>query len=530
MKIEQPKTDWPVLLISGGLLLAFVLASLLNLDFVTNAVDVSFAFAVKYFGAFWQALLLGVFFVAIGIAMTSYGKVRLGKLEKPDIGKFKWLAMIMTTLLAGGGVFWAAAEPMYHFISSPPTFEGVESSSKGAIIPALAQSYLHWGFLAWSILGTLSTIVLMYAHYHRGMPLKPRSLLYPIFGEKIMKNSVLGTAVDAFSIISVAAGTIGPIGFLGLQAAYGMEALFGIPNNMMTQILIIVGVVAIATVSAVTGLRKGIQFLSNLNIILTLVLMVVVLLLGPGGFILNTFLSASGVHLQEFIRISTFHGDSEWLGVWTVFFWGWFLGYGPMMGIFISSISRGRTIREIVISIAIIAPVVTCFWFTVVGGSGIYYELLQPGVISDALNSSGMPAAMIGITQQLPLSVIIAPAFLIVTILFVVTTGDSMSYTISVAIMGNTSPAKTMRVFWALIMGAVAVVLLAIGEGSISAIQSFIVVAAVPVSLILFPLLWTAPKVAGILAREQFIQTESTHTHKQSISQEGKQDEKIEGI
>lgn len=506
MKAAKPTTDWPVLLISGGLLFVFVLASLINVDFVTNAVNVSFAVAIKYFGAFWQVLLLGTFFVAIGIAISSHGKVRLGMLDKPEIGRFKWIAMIMATLLAGGGVFWAAAEPMNHFMNAPPTFKGVQSSTNDAIIPALAQSYLHWGFLAWAILGTLSTIVLMYAHYHRGMPLKPRSLLYPIFGEKIMKNSKLGTAVDAFSIISVAAGTIGPIGFLGLQAAYGLEAIIGIPNNMATQVIIIVGVVAIATISAITGLRKGIQFLSNLNIILTLVLVVFVLVLGPGGFIIDVFLSSSGVHLQEFIRISTFRGDAEWLGIWTIFFWGWFLGYGPMMGIFISTISRGRTIREIVVAIAVIAPIVTCFWFTVVGGSGIFYELLQPGVISDALNSAGMPAAMIAITQQLPLSVIIAPAFLLVTILFVVTTGDSMAYTISVAITGDGSPPKGMRVFWAVIMGAVAIVLLAIGEGSIGAIQSFIVVAAVPVSIILLPLLWTAPRVAGILAREQFKQ------------------------
>ncbi|MBO1910663.1 BCCT family transporter, partial [Microvirga sp. 3-52] len=188
MKPKKSTTDWPVLIISGGLLLVFVLASLINTEFVTNAVNVSFAVAIKYFGAFWQVVLLGTFFVAIGIAISSYGKVRLGMIDKPQIGKFKWIAMIMTTLLAGGGVFWAAAEPMHHFISTPPTFDGIQSSTIDAIIPALAQSYLHWGFLAWAILGTLSTIVLMYAHYHRGMPLKPRSLLYPIFGEKIMKN------------------------------------------------------------------------------------------------------------------------------------------------------------------------------------------------------------------------------------------------------------------------------------------------------------------------------------------------------
>lgn len=504
MNGKKTKPDWPVLIISGGLLLLFVLASFINLEFVSNIVNVSFAFAVNYFGAFWQILLLGTFFIALGMAFSKYGKIRLGLLDKPEISTSKWIAMIMTTLLAGGGVFWAAAEPMYHFISTPPAFEGVAPHTQEAVIPVFAQTYLHWGFLAWAILGTLSTVVLMYAHYHRGMPLKPRSLLYPIFGEKIMKKSVLGTAVDAFSIIAVAAGTIGPIGFLGLQAAYGLEALFGIPNTQTMQILIIGGVVVISIVSAVTGLHKGIQFLSNLNVILTLILMAAVLLIGPGSFILDTFVSSTGVYLQEFMRLSTYRGDSAWLGSWTIFFWGWFLGYGPMMAIFISSISRGRTIKEIVVAIAIIAPIVTNFWFTVVGGTGVFYELTQPGIISDALNSAGMPAAMIAIIQQLPLSVILAPAFLVVTILFVVTTADSMAYTISVAVTGESNPAKGMRIFWAAVMGVVAIVLLTIGEGSIGAIQSFIVVTAIPVSLLLLPMFWTAPKVAGILAKEQF--------------------------
>lgn len=503
IKKTQSQVDWPVLAISGGLLVMFVIASLVNVDFVSKVVNTSFTLSIKYFGAFWQILLLSTFIIAIGMAFSKYGKIRLGKLDAPEIGMFKWLSMIMCTLLAGGGVFWAAAEPMYHFVSTPPIFGGIKSGTADAVIPAFAQTYLHWGFLAWAILGTLSTVVLMYAHYHRGMPLKPRSLLYPIFGEKIMKKSPLGTVVDAFSIIAVAAGTIGPIGFLGLQAAYGMEALFGIPNSHTTQVLIIVGVVAIASVSAVTGIHKGIQFLSNLNVVMTLLLMAAVLLLGPGGFIVDSFLASFGVYLQEFIHMSTYRGNSEWLGIWTIFFWGWFLGYGPMMAIFISSISRGRTIREIIVAVAVIAPIVTNFWFTVVGGSGIFYELANPGVISEALNNTGMPAAMIAITQQLPLGLIVAPAFLIVTILFVVTTGDSMAYTISVAITGNNNPSSNIRVFWAVIMGAVAVILLSIGEGSIGALQSFIVVTAVPVSLLLLPMCWVAPKVVGILAKEQ---------------------------
>ncbi|AQU78330.1 BCCT transporter [Planococcus faecalis] len=506
MNKYRSRTDWPVLLISGGLLVAFVLAAFINVDFVSNMVNQSFAFAVKYFGSFWQILLLGTFFIALFLGFSKYGNIRLGGLEKPEVAYFKWIAMIMTTLLAGGGVFWAAAEPMYHFLDPSPNFAGasVVGGTESAVIPAFAQSYLHWGFLAWSILGTLGTIVLMYAHYQKGMPLKPRTLLYPLLGKKIMKNNALGTIIDASAVIAVAAGTIGPIGFLGLQAAYGMEALFGVPNTLLTQVIIIIAVVVIATISAVTGLRKGIQFLSNLNVIITLILMVAILLLGPGGFIFDTFLAASGVHLQEFLAMSTFRGDSVWLGSWTIFFWGWFLGYGPMMAIFISTITRGRTIRELILAVSIIAPVVTAFWFTVVGGTGMFYELAQPGVISEALNASGTPAAMVAITQQLPLSSFIAPLFLLVTILFVVTTADSMAYTISVAITGDGHPPKSMRVFWAIIMGAVAVVLLMISEGGIEAIQSFIVVTAIPVSLLLLPTFWAAPKAAKIMYEDQF--------------------------
>src|SRR5690625_4729786 len=159
---------------------------------------------------------------------------------KPEMSTFKWIAIIMCTLLAGGGVFWAAAEPLYHFLDTPPYFSNIESGTENAVSPALATSFVDWGFLAWAILGTLGTIVLMYAHYEKGAPLKPRTLLYPIFGDKIIKNSKLGTFVDAFSIISVAAGTIGPIGFLGLQAGFGFNMLMDVPNTLLIHIIIVI--------------------------------------------------------------------------------------------------------------------------------------------------------------------------------------------------------------------------------------------------------------------------------------------------
>ncbi len=502
-QINPTRVDMPVFLTSGGLIFLFMVASLIDIDFVSGLVDVAFAFSVKYFGPFWQVLLLATFGVSLGLAFSRCGRVRLGGIDRPEMSTFRWIAIIMCTLLAAGGVFWSFAEPMYHFTSIPPSFRGVEAATAAAVGPALAQSHHHWGFLSWAIIGTLGSVVAMYVHYHRGLPLKPRSLLYPVLGQRAMRGW-LGTTVDASCILAVAAGTIGPIGFLGLQLSYSLDRLIGIPDVYATQLTIVAGLVAIYTVSAVTGINRGIQILSRFNVLLALALLVIILITGPGAFIIDSFFTSFGLYLNNFFTISTNRTDPTWLGSWSIFFGGWFLGYGPLTAMFVARISRGRTIREILVAIAIVAPIVTNFWFTILGGSGIYYELQRPGIISGPLNDGGLPATMLAVVQQLPLAGLLVPAFLVLIVVFLATTGDSMSFTIAMAVSGDDTPATSVRVFWAVMMGAVGAILLRLGDGGITALQSFIVVTAVPVSLVLLPLLWSAPQVAAELAREQF--------------------------
>lgn len=498
----KKETDKPVYAISGSLLIVFVILSIIDLEMVVNSINAAFNFSTIYFGAYWELLLFANFAVGIGLAISKYGKVRLGKMKEPQNGYFRWVAMILCTLLASGGVFWAAAEPMYHFVSTPPLFGDLALSADG-VNPALAQSFFHWGYLAWAILGTLSTIVLMYVHYHLGLPLKPRSMLYPMFGEKIFRKSIIGSTADIVSIVAVAAGTMGPIGFLGLQLGYSLNSLFGIPNTVLSNIIIIAVLVVIAAISVATGVDRGIQFLSRMNVSLTGLLAVLILIVGPTMFIINHFISAQGFMLDNLMTMSFYQGDQGWLGYWTVFFWGWFMGYGPMMAIFIARISRGRTIRELIIAVSIVAPLVSNFWFTVVGGTGIFAETQNPGVISQPLADGGMPAAVMAIMDSLPLSLILSFGFLIVTLVFVSTTVDSISYTVAVTLTGDSHPPKSIRVFWVVMFGIISAVLLSIGEGSISAIQNSIVVTAVPVSLLLLPPVWLAPKVAKIMAADQ---------------------------
>ncbi len=507
--IKPVHLDWPVFGVSGGIIVLFMVAALYDIQMVDSVVNVAFAFSVKYFGPFWQVLLLATFGVSLALAFSRYGNVRLGGVDTPEMSTFRWLAIIMCTLLAAGGVFWSFAEPMYHFMTVPPSFPGVEAATPAAVGPALAQAHHHWGFLSWAIIGTLGSIVAMYTHYHLGLPLKPRSLLYPVLGERAL-HGWIGTAVDAASILAVAAGTIGPIGFLGLQLSYSLEQLMGIPDVYATQLTIVAALVAIYTISAITGITRGIQILSRFNVLLAVALLAIIILTGPGGFVIDAFFTSFGLYLNNFFTIATNRSDPTWLGAWSIFFGGWFLGYGPLTAMFIARISRGRTIREMMVAIAIVAPIVTNFWFTILGGAGIYYELASPGSVSGPLNDGGLPATMLAVVQQLPLAGLLVPAFLVLIVVFLATTGDSMSFTMAMAVSGSDSPPTSVRVFWAVMMGAVGAILLRLGDGGIGALQNFIVVTAVPVSLILLPLLWTAPKVAAELAAEQFGKTENT--------------------
>lgn len=492
--------NMPLFAITGGFMVLFCLMALIDIEALGNMVQWSFNISATYFGLYWQLLLLGTFFMGLVLCVLPGGKAVMGGLATPEFSNFKWGSMIMCTLLAGGGVFWAAGEPIAHFLWTPPLFGDLSGDPTAAAHAALAQSYLHWGFLAWAILGALTTVMLMHYHYEKGLPLAPRTLLYPVFGDRAI-NGPIGLIADASCIIAVVAGTVGPIGFLGLQVSYGLNALAGVPDNFTTQTFVIVALATLYTVSAVTGLSRGIQLLSRINVIMAFALLVFILVAGPTMFIFEGFFGGMATYLSNFFGLAMHRGDAGlfgepgWLGWWTVFFWGWFLGYGPMMAIFIARVSRGRSIRSIIVMLAIIAPVVTNFWFTIIGGTGIALEIQTAGIISEPFGDFNLPAGLLAVTQAMPLGFLLSALFLVLTMIFVATTGDSMSYVISVAMSNEDQASTPIRVFWGVTMAVMALVLISTGSGGIGSLQSFIVVTAVPVSLVLLPSLWDALRI-----------------------------------
>ena len=495
-----------VLVLSIGFIVAFLGLSFYDIDRVASSISAGFAWTALVLGSYFQLLLLLTFFIAIGVALTPAAKAKIGNLDAPEMSTFKWLSIILCTLLAGGGVFFAAGEPVYHFVVTPPAFD-TEAGTAEAVSGALAQSFMHWGFMAWAVLGSLTAVVLAHAHYVKGQPLQPRTLLYPIFGERLMRGP-LGSLVDACCVIALVAGTVGPIGFLATQVSFGLHELFGLPEGYTGQLIILAVLGAIYVLSSMSGVHKGIQLLSRFNVLLALAIGAIIVVFGPTLFLVNTYVSSMGAYVSEFFTMATMTAETApawWMQWWTVFFFAWFIGYAPLMAIFVARISRGRSIREMILAVAVLAPIATTVWFTLLGGSGIYYQLTGVIDLTEALNNFQFDVATLTVAQALPGGTWMALAILLLTTIFVATTGDSMSYAIAVVGAGHDAPSPYMRAFWGIAMALMAAVLLYMGAGQISALQQFIVITAIPVSLILLPSLWNGPQAAYAMAREQGI-------------------------
>lgn len=507
---ESPKHpslgDPIVLTLSIGFIVLFLALSFYDLDLVADSISQGFAWSALTFGTYFQFLMLLTFFIAIGLVLTPAGNAKIGNLDKPELSTFKWLSIILCTLLGGGGVFFAAGEPIYHFVNVPPTFD-TDPGVAAAVPGALAQSFTHWGFVGWAILGSLTAIVLAHAHYVKGQPLQPRTLLYPLFGERVMRGP-LGGVVDTCCVLAVVAGTVGPVGFLATQVSHGLEVLFGLPNTFVTRLLVLATLGMVYVLSAVSGVHKGMQLLSRFNVMLALGIGAVIFLFGPTLFLFNSYFAGMGTYLDDFFKMVTTTAETapaDWMQWWIVFFYAWFIAFAPLMAIFVARISRGRTIREMILAVAVIAPIATTVWFTLLGGSGIYYQLTGVIDLTDALTNFQFDIATLALAQALPGGTWMALAILLLTTIFVATTGDSMSYSIAMVGAGHDEPSPFLRAFWGVIMTIMAAVLLAMREGQIAALQQFIVITAVPVSLILLPSLWDGPKAAFAMAREQGI-------------------------
>jgi len=488
------------LLIGGTPLLAFLIVCSINIQLAKNITEFGKDFAISNFGSLWLLLVVAISIVAFSLGFSPLGSIKIGGPNaKPTLKIFDWCAVLICTLLAGGGVFWSAAEPLIHFLSPASYFSNIKGGTLEAVDPSLAVSFLHWGFLAWALVASTVTITFALLSQN-GFPLRPRSLLIPILPKKVVEG-IVGDFADGLSVVAAIAGTVGPLGFLSLQLSNAAGKLPFISDNALLQTFIVIFLTLIFTVSTLSGIQKGIKLLSEINIWLTIVLGILLLFIGPSIWLLKHFFSSNLLYLTKIREMSVPNFGDTWVKGWTVFYWAWFLGYAPLMGLFTAGVSKGRTFRELILAVCIICPFVTNLWFTVLGGNGIFIELNKPNLLSGQLTNDGPAGVLFSILKELPLSFLLLPIAILLIILFMCTSADSISYAAAIVVSGKETPPRKIRLFWALMIGFLTIALLRIGseigdQTSINALQAFIVITAVPVTPIIISTLWTAPKLA----------------------------------
>ncbi len=456
-----------VFLPAAGLLVLFVAIAAIFPRWLGNLLSAANTNVVTDLGWWYVLVVTGFVAFSIWIAVSPMGEIVLGKDdEDPEFGLKSWFAMLFAAGMGIGLVFWGVAEPLNHYASPPPgtpTDQGPEVVAR----TALDTTFLHWGLHAWAIYVVVG-LAIAYAVHRKGRPISLRWALEPLFGKRVL--GFWGDVIDVIAIVGTLFGVATSLGYGVTQVGAGLSFL-GVVDEAtdLLLVLLIVGITAIALVSVVTGVDKGIRILSNINMGLAAGLLALVLLLGPTVFLLSDFVTQIGSYLQNFLRLSfdvkPFQEDGAgWLSGWTTYYWGWWMSWAPFVGIFIARISRGRTVREFVAGVLLVPTLVTFLWFSVMGGSAIYVEMFGDGGLVDGEGKVDRDTALFQLLDGLPLGTVTSIIALFLIVVFFVTSSDSGSFVVDMlAEGGNLDPPVWSRVFWASMEGAVAIVLLLAG-------------------------------------------------------------------
>ena len=470
----------PVFFISAALILAFVMFGALVPDTASRVFATLQARIVHDFGWFYiLAVALFLIFV-IFLMFSRYGDVKLGPDDsEPDYSYLSWFAMLFSAGMGIGLLFFGVAEPIQHY-SKPPVGDGstIESAREAMIL-----TFFHWGVHAWAIYIVVG-LALAYFAFRRGLPLTLRSGLFPLIGKRI--HGPIGHAIDIFAVLGTMFGVATSLGFGVLQVNAGFAHLFGLPVNTTVQVILIAAITGLATLSAGTGLDKGVKRLSELNIILAIALLLFVLTVGSTVFLLQAYVQNIGAYLgavvQRTFRMYAYEPNT-WLGDWTLFYWGWWISWSPFVGMFIARISRGRTIREFITGVLLVPVLFTFLWMTVFGNTAIALDLSGAAPIVQAV-ADNMPVALFTVLEQLPFPLISSGLATLLVITFFVTSADSGALVIDMITSGAApNPPVWQRIFWAVSAGVVAAVLLL--AGGLQALQTAALVSALPFAAVM---------------------------------------------
>ncbi|MEP7763227.1 BCCT family transporter [Sanguibacter sp. 26GB23] len=513
-KVHQPESsglDRWVFGVTAALALAFVAWGLISTENLGSVSATAESWVIDKAG--WLFVLSASFFVVfvLWIAASKYGRIRLGADDEvPEFRTVSWISMMFSAGMGIGLMFFGVAEPLSFFIDPPPGTTAAESEA--AVRTALATSMFHWGLHPWAVYAVVG-LAIGYGTFRRGRRQLFSSVLWPVLGNK--SEGKVGRIIDMLAIFATLFGSAASLGIGATQIGAGIE-FSGWADDLGTPLLI--GIIAVLTVafvaSAVSGIARGIQWLSNTNMVLALVLAVFVFVVGPTLFILNLIPTTIGSYLGDMTdmasRTSATGGEevSAWLSSWTIFYWAWWISWTPFVGMFIARISRGRTIREFVTGVLLAPTLVALVWFSILGGSAIRQQQTSGDMTIDGAVDSN--SALFQLLSNFPLASISTVLVIALIAIFFVTGADSASIVMgTLSQRGAIEPRTRVVVVWGVLMGAVAAIMLAIGGGgaeALTGLQNLTVVASLPFVLVMLLItfaLWKDLRTDPLIVRRE---------------------------
>lgn len=468
------------LFVSAGLILAIVLWGVVSPASLGSVFDTLLAVITRDFGWFYLWVVLGLVVMAMLLAFSRYGDLKLGaEDDEPEFSIGAWFAMLFAAGMGIGLVFWGVAEPISHYGAPPP---GIAAHSPEAANAAMRYSFFHWGLHPWAVYSIVA-LAIAFFQFRKG-------------GSALVSTAVqslpwswargLGPVVNVLAVIATAFGVAASLGMGALQINSGLAAVAGMPVSAASQVGIIVVTTLLFLASAITGVTRGIKWLSTFNLIVAGLLALAIFVLGPTVAIIDTFTTTLGSYVSEFVRMSlrmTPFRDSGWVGGWTVFYWAWWVSWSPFVGLFIARVSRGRTIREFILG-TVLAPSLAAFvWFSVFGGTALNLEIMQGVPIAEAV-SADVSTALFAMFEALPMGAIMAGVATVLVLVFFVTSGDSAVLVLGMmSSQGNENPGARVKIVWGVLVSGIAISLLL--AGGLKAVQTATIVFALPFALVI---------------------------------------------
>jgi choline/carnitine/betaine transport len=467
---------------SVGVSAVFVAWAVLFTDNLNKVTTSSLNWVTASLGWTYLVVTLGILIFLVFLAFSPAGNIRLGRdSDRPEFSNVTWFAMILSAVMGIGLVSYGVAEPISHLATPPHGL--AQPNTPAAAVRAMQYSYFDWGLQAWAIFAVFG-LAIAYSTYRKGRRTLVSQLFVPLLGDRV--NGPIGKTIDVLAVFATLFGTTTSLGLGALQVNNGLGTLFGIPVNSVSQVLIIAVVTTIFTLSAVTGVSKGIKFLSQGSAVLAGALFVFVLVVGPAVFIANLYIESIGTWASDFFRMSlqgTAFGGLEWMQWWTYFMMAWWVSWGAFVGVFLARISRGRTIRGFIMGVLVVPSVVFFTWFTVFGGAAIHIDMYEGGDIAKR-TAADINSAFFATLDHYPLATVTSVIAILLVVMFFVSGADANTYVLGMMTSdGSLTPRRSVLILWGVLTGVTSIVLML--AGGLNALQNTVIVTSLPFLVII---------------------------------------------